>query len=59
MEAVLRAEKLTKRYGELVALDGLDLQVERRNAEALAFYGACGFSAHHRIPLSKRLGSAD
>src|SRR5437870_946208 len=29
MEAVLRTEKLTKRYGELVALDGLDLRIER------------------------------
>jgi GNAT superfamily N-acetyltransferase len=33
----------------------LELQAERRNAGALAFYQACGFQRHDRIPMSKRL----
>jgi GNAT superfamily N-acetyltransferase/catechol 2,3-dioxygenase-like lactoylglutathione lyase family enzyme len=34
-----------------------ELQVERDNATARAFYAAAGFEAHDRIPLSKRVPS--
>jgi ribosomal protein S18 acetylase RimI-like enzyme len=33
----------------------LELQVEKDNVEAQAFYRKLGFQAHDRIPLSKRL----
>ena len=32
----------------------LELQVEDDNFEALAFYKACGYRRHDRIPMSKR-----
>lgn len=34
---------------------GLELQAERDNTEARAFYKRCGFVATDRIPLNKRL----
>jgi ribosomal protein S18 acetylase RimI-like enzyme len=36
-------------------ISALELQVEKRNAAARAFYIANGFVAHARIPMSKRL----
>jgi ribosomal protein S18 acetylase RimI-like enzyme len=36
----------------------LELQVERGNVAARAFYGALGFEEHARIPLSKRVARA-
>lgn len=33
----------------------LELQVERDNAAAMSFYQRHGFTAHNRIPMSKRL----
>jgi GNAT superfamily N-acetyltransferase len=36
-------------------IHALELQVERRNARALAFYLSLGFERHERIPMSKRL----
>jgi ribosomal protein S18 acetylase RimI-like enzyme len=33
----------------------LELQVQQSNTAALSFYEACGFQAHDRVPMSKRL----
>ncbi len=38
-------------------IGALELQAERHNQAALAFYKQLGFEAHDRIPLSKRLSS--
>jgi ribosomal protein S18 acetylase RimI-like enzyme len=38
-----------------MAIAALELQVERKNVAALAFYRKLGFERHDRIPLSKRL----
>jgi ribosomal protein S18 acetylase RimI-like enzyme len=38
-------------------IGGLELQVERTNAAARAFYERQGFEAHDRIPLSKRVSA--
>ena len=40
-----------------LGVTGLELQVERDNPEAQAFYQTVGFKAHDRIPLSKRIGA--
>lgn len=37
----------------------VELVVERDNAEALAFYRKLGFEAADRVPLARRLASAD
>ena len=39
-----------------LGISALELQVERDNMEAQAFYRALGFISHDRIPLSRRLG---
>ena len=39
-------------------IGALELQVERDNLEAMAFYERLGFEAHDRAPLSKRIGPA-
>ncbi len=39
-------------------IEALELQVERDNTEARAFYRKLGFTAHDRIPLSKLLNPA-
>ncbi len=39
-------------------ISALELQVERNNSAARAFYKAGGFVAHDRIPMSKRLHSS-
>ena len=39
-------------------IGALELQVERDNLEAMAFYERLGFEAHDRAPLGKRIGSA-
>ena len=39
-------------------ISALELQVEKRNAPARAFYKAIGFVPHDRIPMSKRLRSS-
>ncbi|WP_189090298.1 GNAT family N-acetyltransferase [Deinococcus ruber] len=39
-------------------IGALELQVERDNRAAQAFYGRLGFQAHDRIPMSKRLSGA-
>jgi GNAT superfamily N-acetyltransferase len=44
-------EDFCRRSGVL----GLELQAERDNTEARAFYKRCGFVATDRIPLNKRL----
>lgn len=50
--AALRfAEQLLRSQG----IGALELQAERHNQAALAFYKRQGFEAHDRIPLSKRL----
>ncbi len=41
--------------GRRLGLKALELQVERDNLEAQAFYTRLGFTAHDRVPLSKRL----
>lgn len=38
-----------------LGLETLELQVERKNLAAQAFYRKLGFEPHDRIPLSKRL----
>jgi len=38
-----------------LGLEALELQVERKNIAAQAFYGKLGFEPHDRIPLSKLL----
>jgi ribosomal protein S18 acetylase RimI-like enzyme len=38
-----------------LGLEVLELQVERKNVAAQAFYRKLGFEPHDRIPLSKRL----
>ena len=40
MKTVLRTDKLTKRFGELVAVDGIDLEV--REGEVFGFLGPNG-----------------
>src|SRR5437773_11541937 len=40
METVIRTEKLTKRFGSLAAVDGLDLEV--REGEVFGFLGPNG-----------------
>src|SRR5919109_1580257 len=40
MKTVLRTEKLTKRFGDLVAVDGIDLEV--REGEVFGFLGPNG-----------------
>jgi ribosomal protein S18 acetylase RimI-like enzyme len=45
------AESVLARRG----IEALELQVERDNAEALAFYQRLGFEEHDRAPLSKRV----
>ncbi len=37
-------------------IQALELQVERNNVSAQAFYKSIGFRAHDRIPMSKRIG---
>ncbi len=39
-------------------IGALELQVERDNTEAIAFYERLGFETHDRAPLSKRLAPA-
>ena len=34
----------------------LELQAERHNSQAIAFYKSCGFESHDRVPMSKRIG---
>jgi len=50
-EALRQVEKFARAQG----VQALELQVTSRNAKALAFYKRCGFEAHDRIPMSKRL----
>jgi GNAT superfamily N-acetyltransferase len=33
----------------------LELQAERHNSHAIAFYKSCGFELHDRVPMSKRI----
>ena len=33
----------------------LELQAERHNSRAIAFYKSCGFELHDRVPMSKRI----
>src|SRR3981081_1550192 len=40
MDTVIRTEKLTKRFGDLVAVDGIDLEV--REGEVFGFLGPNG-----------------
>ncbi len=50
-------------FAEKVARDNgafaLELQAERKNERALAFYERAGFSRHDRIPMSKRVLSTE
>jgi GNAT superfamily N-acetyltransferase len=41
-----------------LGIGAYELQVERDNSEARAFYARVGFQAHDRIPMSKRIGRA-
>ncbi len=41
-----------------LGIEALELQVERDNTEARAFYRKLGFTAHDRIPLSKLLNNS-
>lgn len=52
-EAIHLAENVLAKRG----IGALELQVERDNAEAFAFYRRLGFEEHDRAPLSKRIAS--
>jgi ribosomal protein S18 acetylase RimI-like enzyme len=45
-------------YGRSTGLRGLELQVERDNAEARRLYEKSGFQSADRIPMSKRIKSS-
>lgn len=53
-----RAFAHIEQHLERLGIEAYELQVERANAEARAFYSQLGFEAHDRIPLSKRLHAA-
>jgi GNAT superfamily N-acetyltransferase len=50
------ALEFIEKYLRRLGIGALELQVERDNAEARAFYERLGFEAHDRVPLSKRIG---
>src|SRR5262249_8439461 len=51
-----KALRLIEQFCQGRGLQALELQVTRKNSAALAFYDRCGFAAHERIPMSKRIG---
>jgi GNAT superfamily N-acetyltransferase len=50
-----RALRFVEGFCRKSGISTLELQVERRNRAAQAFYAANGFRSHARIPMSKRL----
>jgi ribosomal protein S18 acetylase RimI-like enzyme len=42
-------------FCEAAGVGAIELQVTSTNAKALEFYQRCGFEAHERIPMSKRV----
>jgi ribosomal protein S18 acetylase RimI-like enzyme len=50
--------KAIRHLSKVCAAEGLgsiELQVEKKNKKARAFYRAMGFVPHDRVPMSKRL----
>ncbi len=55
LRALGYAEKIARDNGALA----LELQAERKNERAVAFYKRAGFEPHDRIPMSKRVLSTE
>lgn len=55
LRALGHAEKVARTGGALA----VELQAERTNQAAVAFYARAGFQVHDRIPMSKRVLSTD